>query len=205
MKKLTTIILLLLLTTSCYAQNTRAIIYGHISDDGVRGVRIDSSTRAATTIDYEHHEIHGGDHYNISAFQDISSGSHIDIIINTLDTPKWTHMVFEAAVESESSLCIFEGITADNDGTSIPAFNNNRNSSNVSGLIISADSTVTNEGACIVAAKQGSGKGTGGFVRGAQELILKQNTKYLFRISNDSVSTAWASQKLTWYEHTDKL
>ena len=32
------------------------------------------------------------------------------------------------------------------------------------------------------------------------ELVLKNNTTYLFQVLNNSVSTGWISPDLTWYE-----
>ncbi|MDA3802827.1 MAG: hypothetical protein PF488_02935 [Patescibacteria group bacterium] len=47
------------------------------------------------------------------------------------------------------------------------------------------------------------GKQAGGTVRANNEVVLKRNTKYLIRITNDTTSDNWVNYLADWYEHTD--
>jgi hypothetical protein len=49
----------------------------------------------------------------------------------------------------------------------------------------------------------GSGRSVGGGDRATQEFILKQNTKYLIRINNQTTNNNYMALKLSWYEHTN--
>lgn len=50
----------------------------------------------------------------------------------------------------------------------------------------------------------GSGKNSGGGARDAEEFVLKQNTLYLFRITEGNVAATNINWELDWYEHTNK-
>ena len=46
-------------------------------------IHIDPSTHTLQTIEYEHHEIHGGNGYTIATFSDIDDSNSYDIGITT--------------------------------------------------------------------------------------------------------------------------
>jgi hypothetical protein len=175
-----------------------------IFDGVVSGqLRLDGSTEAMEIIDYEHHEIHSGSSFVLTNVSDVASGATFDLLMVTPDTTSWAHMFIQATTERETLFEIFEGVTTSSDGTVCTPTNRNRNSTSTANLLCYHTPSITSTASLILNAKSGSGK-TGGEARSEQEIVLKQNTKYLFRVTNDSASAGWVSQQLNWYEHTDK-
>lgn len=163
----------------------------------------DRSTGAMACVDYEHLEVHAGGHFFIKDWTDIAGGAAVDFLVVTPNTTKWAHMLFEFAFEAEANIAIYEGAEASANGTPIPVNNRNRNSANTAGLTVFAGPTVTATGARLAGYKAGSGKSVGGDARASAELVLKQNTKYLIRVVNDTVSNNWCDYLADWYEHTN--
>jgi hypothetical protein len=172
---------------------------------------IDGSTNTLQTIPYEHHEIHSGSHYFISGVTDLSINNVFDMQFTTPDTTKWAHLVFLLSVESETEWYIYEGATINVAGTTVTPRNNDRNSSNVSGMTVAgitntsvgnADADTATAGATEIAhGIIGAGK-DGGVIGREKEIILKQNTVYCFRgIAN---AAGYISYIVEWYEHTNK-
>jgi len=185
---------------------------------------IESQTWARKVIDYAHHEIHGGSHYTIThGVANIGAATSPDdaitITFTTPNTAKWAHMVvlFNAV---GGALCrIREAGSGGGSATgTITCKNNNRNSSNTSGLIdiegspsagqVSYDAGLDTGGTLLVdeyigGATTNQNKAGGGAESGARyEWVLKQGTRY--QISIVSAASVAASIVLHWYEHTNK-
>jgi hypothetical protein len=47
----------------------------------------------------------------------------------------------------------------------------------------------------------GVGRGVGGSTRDDEEILLKQNTKYLLRITEANIANTIINWSLDWYEH----
>lgn len=163
----------------------------------------DLTSHALTTIDYGHHEIHQGDHFYIKNWIDLTNGQVLDFLVVTPDTTKWTHVVVEFAFEAEANVVVYEGTTTSANGASVTVYNRNRNSATSNTTLVYAAPTVTGVGTQVAAYKAGSGRGAGGTVRANQELVIKQNTKYLIRITNDVTTNNWCDYLADWYEHTN--
>jgi len=166
----------------------------------------DSLTNAVNTVDYAHHEIHGGSHFTISDYETLGDGATADFVIVTPDTTKQAHLLIEAGGSGLVKIDEYEGVTEDGDGTTITPKNNNRNSSNTSTIVVRKGATVTGLGTRLGGAQAGAGgnvnqqrPGSGGR---ESEFVLKQNTKYLFRITSGAASNN-ISYSLDWYEHTN--
>lgn len=162
----------------------------------------DSSTNAVNTIDYAHHEIHGGSSFTADYTVELANGATIDILVVTPNTTKWAHMEYILMCELESEIKIYEGVTTSNDGTGLTEFN--RNSATAATTVVSYTPTVTDTGTLIRTKHLGAGKTAGGESRDLSEIILKQNTKYLYRITNATTSVNYITFILSWYEHTNK-
>jgi len=175
----------------------------YTGSDTVAPVRMDSSTNSLQTVTYEHHEIHSGSHYYMANHDDFGNGASSDFAIITPDTTKWIHMTFAIEGSYAVHLDIYEDSDFDGDGVAVDSFNNNRNSGNTTGMTITSDPTVNSVGDMIFAQQKGANKQAGSLER-AQEIILKQNTKYIFRITNESTSTNTISWLAEWYEHTNR-
>ena len=172
-----------------------------------RIAQIDASTHALQTISYEHHEVHSGSHYEIRINKDVANAGTYNLAFTTPDTTKWIHMVFGVSVELEADIVLSENITSFTGGSAVTPINNNRNSTNTSGLVDMEFDTTPTMGSPATLAHMvlGSGRSIGGEARASSEIVLKQNTTYLLVISNQSGSAANETNIfLNWYEHTDR-
>jgi hypothetical protein len=166
-------------------------------------VDVDDVTSALPVLEYEHHKIHCGNHYFIDTFIDVANASNYEFVLTTPNTLKWIHLIWEYYWESEGEFEFYEGITTDADGTVITSFNNNRNSANTAGLVITHTPTNATGGTLQIHQRIGSGRGIGGTRRADQEKVLKQNTKYLIRATNRALGASnLFNIQLDWYEHT---
>lgn len=166
----------------------------------------DPSSHGLLAIDQNHREVHEGAAYFIKGQQDVDgAGTIIEIMFTTPDTAKLIHAKAAIAAEAGFLVEIFEGITTSDDGTPVPGFNCRRDSANVAGLTSFAGPTVTVDGTLIWSAQLGSGRNSIAVSPGLNyELIVKRNTKYLFRITKAASGTHWVDTDFWWYEHTDK-
>jgi len=186
---------------------TAANMFGRVSDTVVKNARLDASTEAQITITYGHHELHDGTAYSCSDVVNVSSTTQY-WMVTTPDTTAWAHMIFDAECTGEMLLTITEG--ADRTGTTaLSKINHNRNSANTSGLTMhrgySAGTTngaVTLRSTRVGSTGVGSKTISGGGLRGQNEYILKQNTKYI--IAATTYANVYVSLHLEFYEHTDR-
>jgi len=182
---------------------------GRVNCTGYNGTKwrelyTDESTRGLISLSNSHHEIHGGDHFFIEDYMDLANGATHNIIIVTPNTTKWTHLVDEIKHELETSIVLTEAVATTSNGTTMTTFNNNRNSANTAGTLFFHTPTGLNGGTVLINDREGSDKKLGGGARGDEELILKQNTKYNFLITNETVNNNFINYKFEFYEHTDK-
>jgi len=179
-------------------------------DEGGVSAEVDNTTKTIQVINFPHHEIHEGDHYFIRDVVDLAINNVYDIQITTPNTTKWSHLVGVVIPENEMEFYFYEGVIINTPGTIITARNNNRNSVNVSGMVIAGilNTSIANANSdtAIGSAIQlehgivGSGR-TGGIVEREMEIILKQNTSYSLRfIAN---AAGYTNFNLLWYEHTN--
>jgi hypothetical protein len=166
---------------------------------------IDVATHVIKTIDNAHSEIHDGDAFFRKDWLDLTNGQVYDILCVTPDTARYAHIVVEFASELESNIKVYEGATASNNGTAITVFNRNRNSATNSTTLLYHTPTVAGgaEGTNIANYKIGSSRAVGGNEGSRLEIILKRNTKYLIRITNDTANANWFAFLADWYEHTN--
>lgn len=164
---------------------------------------------ALVTIPTDHHEIHGGGSYVASRSVDLGNGaSDTVLIIVPDDDTKRYHMVTSYGAELESHFDAYEGATlsatTSATGTPLTSFNRNRNSSNTSALGIYFSpvlASVGGDGTKILEKHAGSGKQVGSETRGNDEIILKNNTKYVLRLTNSTTSNNYVNWELNYYIH----
>lgn len=179
---------------------------GSISDTESANVRIDPSTHSMQTIDYAHHEIHSGSHFK-AGYQNIALDNNdtLDLLFVTPNTTKWAHFVMTAKATAKCSVAIYEGTTTSADGTAVTIWNRNRNSIKTPTVVVTHTPTVTSVGTKMAEHWMGTdGKDPqGGDARGDSEFMLKQNTKYLVRLTAEDNAMKGAIGG-DWYEHEDK-
>lgn len=175
-------------------------------------VGIDDSTGSIQTIEYEHHEIHGGSHYFVSGYQDLANGNVLQFTWQMPDTTKWIHWSWNISTESETLWQVYQGATINNPlANAITPLNSNRNSVNTSGTVMlyelhanlaAADTDVTiSANDLIESGISGAGKDAGEADRN-HELVLLQDGLYVLRATANAAG--FVNFNMQWYEHTDK-
>lgn len=176
--------------------------------DSTKAAKLDTIAQILVGIDAVHHEIHEGDNYAIHVHDDLANNEALDIVIRAMnDNAKRMHVVFEAEVEAECEFEVFEDPTyVQGSGAAVTAVNRERNSSNTTDAQnIEVNPTITNPGTLLFATMAGSGKKIGGRARGLEEIVLKQDASYIFRITNVSGGgDIWVSPQISWYEHSNE-
>ncbi len=206
------LVALLITTTSCSAADplysssniSNDLLDVTLNDTDGDPLGIDSVTNALIIIDYEHHEIHAGSSFTVIESTELGNGATFDVLIQTPDTTKWAHLVWEIEHELETQFQFYSDTVYTDNGTAINAFNRDANSSKVSTTLVYHTPTIGGVGNLTATIVSGSGKKSGGGDRLANEFILKQDCAYLIRITNLTANNNWQTVKLNWYEHTSK-
>lgn len=186
---------------------TGAVLFGRVDNSNVKSVMIDEYTQDLIFVDHAHHEAHEGNHYTFTKVSTVNNGGTFEAIITVPDTTSWPHLAYSIQGTAITKVEAYEG-TTHTAGAALNTWNNNRNSSNTAGMILSANSGGGADGTLIYedqfgTATQPGRPNTGGLSRGDQEWILKQNTKYLLKITSFTDGNV-ISVRLGWYEDASK-
>ena len=178
-------------------------------------VRIDASTRTMQTIEYEHHEIHGGSHYNVHGFLDIVGVDDVlDFTWQMPDTTKEIHWLWQIYTEKAIAWYIYMDAVATNglDNTITPINSDHKHIVDKPSVTVlkyelqadlataNADTDVTTA-TVIASGRLGDNKGGGVAGRG-NESILKRNSLYCLRAV--ASAAGYINFDMNWYEHTPK-
>ena len=164
---------------------------------------LDGITRDLVVVDEPHNEIHEGDNYRYCDPTTLASGVSQDYLITTPNTAKWAHFTFHADGSDITSVFLYEG--SDKTGTTAQTvFNSNRNSTNTAGVtVLKGTSGGTTDGTLLCSYSSGVKEKLGASTDHNSEWVLKQNTKYLLRITSGAVGNK-CNINLSWYEHTNE-
>lgn len=162
----------------------------------------DETTGGLIVVDFEHHEIHEGDHFFVAGVTAMGLNGTIDFLFTTPNTTKWSHMTFSILGNAGGvNIKMYESANTSG-GTAVTAINNNRNSAVTSTATVKTNpTTITTLGTLIYEAESGVNRGAG-FIDRAREIVLKQNTSYVFRITSLAAANN-VSYAGEWYEHTN--
>lgn len=167
--------------------------------------KIDQTTSGKAQLEYAHKEIHSGDAFYHFANVELDDAATLERCIVCPDTTKWGHFYFVCESQSQITVELYENVTIND--LPYTVFNHNRNSAKVNSLTIW--NLLSAVGATLIWKWVSGGPtatprvgGTPGILRQEQELILKQNTNYLVRITSNTDDNT-VSLFLTWYEHTN--
>lgn len=179
---------------------------GLISTTEYRTARIDASTHSLQVVDYAHHERHGGSAFFYTDAVELGSAAVQNYLITTPDTTKWAHFTFLGSGSAITQVELYEG--ADRTGTTLQTvLNANRNSATTADTAVHKGySGGTTDGTLVWIRKSGSATAqarTGNEGKHEQEIILKQNTKYILRVTSGTAANL-TNVLLDWYEHADK-
>jgi len=170
---------------------------------------VDATTDTITTIAYPHHEIHSGSHYYIQGYLEMgTTTTPYRMKMVTPNSEKWSHFIFQITGSG------ITGTTFDEDasggmasGDSKIPFNNDRNSTQASGVVFTTGVEAASTYATRLEDDKWGAAGFKQFFGGGNsredELILKQNTTYLRTFTSYSDSNV-IQFKASWYEHTNK-
>jgi hypothetical protein len=173
---------------------------GHIGKQN----EIDPTTGSLLTILQPAHKINEGDNYFISGFQVVDDTDDITFGVTTPDTDVTAHVTTLINATSQIEIYIYEAATFSG-GTPVAPFNSNRNSAKTSVMLLSLAPTVTDDGDLLSSQSSGKAgvnlsKAEGGLNSREFKLLLKRNTKYIFRtISRDDGNII--SFRADWSEH----
>ena len=206
-------------------QPKRQVVFSDGSD-GTYLWPIDGMTNALRTIDYAHHEVHGGGsfttHFNNTTTSD---NDHRSVIaFTTAAGTKLCHLVMTVSASGAAEAFILEGASAIDldEGTEAAIYNRYRDSIKTSTVLSLESPAVANfvttfteaqiAGAdmtggttiehLVLAGGEGK-KAVGGVARGSEEWILAAGTTYLFYLQNIGASVNLHHINLNWYEHTN--
>lgn len=175
-----------------------------------RPINIDDATDSIVVVEHEHSEIHGGDHYFVMAYEDLSINEVIQFTFQMPNTTKWIHWSWSLATESELLWQVYEGGSITNAlANAVTPLNSDRNSSNTSDTTmryevhadLAAANTDVTPTTLIQAGVSGSGKGDGGEAGLSQEIVLKQGELYVLRGTANAAGNV--SFIMEWYEDTN--
>jgi hypothetical protein len=168
---------------------------------------LDPASGSLVNIDYAHHKIHIGDHFFIANYVTLSKAGTLIFGVTTPNTTKWAHMSWEFHGTNETLFQVYEAATF-TAGTPVTCQNNNRNSGTVSGLTVVTAPTITVAGNLIEAFLVGKDivpaakADIAGTASREDELVLKQNTQYVFKFTSNGNDNN-LSYRALWYEHTN--
>ncbi len=180
---------------------------------------IDAATGTFATITFPHHEIHDGLMFkadlNTTDLDDEGNNDALHISFITPDTAERGHLVYNLYASGEASFEIVEAPTGGvAGGSGAVILNKDRNSAHPSAMKntnagtvaqFTEDATAPTGGTIMHHEELGSGKNKqAGDAREDLEFILKQNTKYSFRMIS-TVDNVTAQMTLNWYEHTNEV
>lgn len=156
-------------------------------------------------IDLDHHEIHCWDSIMTTRVIDLTNWAQDNILIvtpNPTPTSKRYHLVWDISSEAECDLLIYEDTTTSNNWTALASFNRNRQDPVASNeLSFYHTPTVTWVWTLIYSDHWWSWKSSWWEWRWQHEVVLKNNTKYLVRITNATTSNNHTSEKFNYYIH----
>lgn len=167
---------------------------------------IDKVSASQVTVDYSHHEVHEGSAYVHRSAHTVLKAGVLDHLIVTPDTARWSHMVIGVeAIGSTIEVILYEDTITSADGTPMTVINRNRNHADDNTTTVFLTPTITNVGTPISDNSFGAGRNSaGGGGRDAQEMVLRQGTKYLLRLIEADIEATTINVVLDWYEHTNK-
>jgi hypothetical protein len=136
--------------------------------------RIDVSTHTLQTIEYEHHEIHAGSHFEYTDSVTLASAGVQNYLITTPNTTKWAHMTMSVTGSAITEYACYRG--GDRVGETLQtSFNNDHNSDVTATTIIHKGITGgTEDGTKICGLKSG-----GATQQSRQPLISQRNNEFI--------------------------
>ncbi len=171
----------------------------------------DDATLAIKVVSNTHHEIHEGVHFYVYDTATLANGQVLTIALTTPDTTKWGHLVWSFGASDAAVIDVLRDVTSYTGGTGFTPLNNNGNSATASDMTLvvagdtaGADPVVPTGGTEIWAEGIKSASKSGGVSRADEEHVLKQDSKYLFRLTSAAANNV-CNLSISWYENVDAI
>ena len=167
-------------------------------------ILVDTATHSLVSIPYEHHEVHAGSAFRYADSITLAAAAAQDYVLTVPNTTKWPHFQFSVDGTAITTVEVFRA--TDRTGTTLQStFNANENSTTTAGLTIHKGSSGgTTDGTSIYKYSSGTSSGASkmdGIAAYSSERVLKQNTKYILRITSGTNGNL-CNIHCEWYEHT---
>lgn len=199
------------------------LIKGSLGNGEESSFRVDKLTNSMITVDYAHHEIHDGSHYEALASDELAlSGDHIDMGILT---PGWSptisdnhdtlyHMVVSFWASQPMSFAMYEDVTSFTGGSVCPCFNSNRLTTaphyiaghgvKETDLDVTGGVLTRTGGTLLLPLQYFGAKTDAGAHSRDEEIILKPASQYIFTLAQTANGANNCGIHLYWYESTPK-
>ena len=166
--------------------------------------KFDPYSASVTVIDENHRMIHDGAYFELwRADATLGIGGVVDLLlaVPALTFPHLQDITLEAS-DAPVVLEMYEDTVTSADGTALPVFNKNRNSSNTPDTVVSVAPTITGVGTQIKRAAITSPAGSSIVFSQTKsgEWVLKPDTKYLVRVTNNSGAVIDFNITIGFYE-----
>lgn len=199
------IVAFILFTGLLFAQSDLDRIDGQILMQNELIDAIDPTANALKTTSEAHHEVHEGNHFEVAGSFSLASGDTSLIVFDVADSIKYSHMVFAFDVLAATTIVISEGGAYIRAPDTLNVVNNNRNVSILSIMdtvfVIHNDSTlISRYGTTLFTHTLGAGQKTAGTLKREAELILKNDSLFVVKITSDAASNK-VDYEFLWYEH----
>lgn len=180
-------------------------------DDGnPANLHADVVNNSLITIELPHHKIHEGKHFYAYKTASITNGQVLTLALTIPVTTQHLHCFMEFDIAIACTIDVLEDVTSFSGGVAFTILNNRRDAQNIRTSIATclvghtgSDLITPTGGSEIYAQSLGAGNRSGGTLGHNAEIILKPNSKYLFRVTNGT-TTQGVSIVLQWYEHLMK-
>lgn len=177
-----------------------------------QSIGVDLTTRTLQTIEYPHHEIHDGNAYFLTYADTIGDAGTIEIRFQTSNTTKWPHMLFAVSSTGETDVDLYEVTPKTHVAANLlTPINRDRNKGMNSEMTFCHTPGGGGDGNLLGEFLYGLDTGTGsktvifgGSENIRAELILRQNTAYLLRVTSGTNGNRMTII-FDWYEHRNKV
>ncbi len=185
------------------AINSAGNLTAHLTD-GTHYSQLDSVEGAIVQVPLEHHMVHDGHLFMMSGrTADLGDGDSIDLILSVPNTATRIHSVLGFSCATAGYAEFWEDATALLAGSTLTAYNADRNSANETSVVIyNEPASITLAGAVRLQADQiggGQQHRFGAEQRDDAEWILKQGSCYLTRYVSQAASNS-VSFEIQYYE-----
>jgi len=156
---------------------------------------------SSVSMSFNDHNIHAGKHFFYHSNQDVTDADTIVRFLFVTPSERDIHARFSIEAEDEFIIELYEGATTSNNGTPITIYNNNRNSTETATVLGFSAPTVSNDGTLIWKGVVNSGKKTSLERHFNYELVAKNSTKYMFKITKTAAGTHFIEPDFYFFEH----